>query len=155
MNGQRPSIKINFPWNLYFEQLFAADTYVRFINPFNFWHKYRIEHLETCGELDPVKDLERSYRLERQRKILNRQKQRSSKGTGLDLSHLREQTTSKTIFVIQPDVKLKYRGVEYHRCKIAGMRIYLGVEAKSTESSESRDRAFITQNISEIKYQDG
>jgi hypothetical protein len=57
----RKPIKISFPIGLYFEQLFSADTYVRFINPFGFWRRYRINHLETCHELDPVQYFERCY----------------------------------------------------------------------------------------------
>ncbi|MDJ0569853.1 MAG: hypothetical protein QNJ53_12500 [Pleurocapsa sp. MO_192.B19] len=59
---KRPT-KISFPFGLYLRQLFSADTYVRFINPFSFWRRYRINHLETCGELDTVEYLERCHQI--------------------------------------------------------------------------------------------
>lgn len=55
--------KISFPLALYLKQLFFADIYVRFINPFNFWRRYKIAILETCRQLDTVKYLEHCYKL--------------------------------------------------------------------------------------------
>ena len=67
--------KISFPFSLYFKQLFAADPYVRYINPFSFWHRYKINHLETCRELDTVEYLERCLQLQwRSPKLLNSRK---------------------------------------------------------------------------------
>lgn len=62
--GEKGAIKIGFPFGLYLKQLFSADTYVRYINPFNFWRRYRIDHLETCRELSTVKHLESCHKLD-------------------------------------------------------------------------------------------
>ena len=59
---QRP--KVNFPVIKYFQQLFASESYVKFINPFRFWRRYRINHLEACFSINLVQYLERCYQLE-------------------------------------------------------------------------------------------
>ncbi|MEN9517542.1 MAG: hypothetical protein RLZZ381_130 [Cyanobacteriota bacterium] len=105
-------IKVKFPFNLYFKQLFAQDTYVRFINPFGFWRRYRINHLETCCELNTVQYLESCYNLKR----------RSSKSIGdrnnqslKDISPCGQvpvqQISVHKIIVVIPSVELKYHGV--------------------------------------------
>jgi HSP20 family protein len=109
-------IKVKFPFNLYFKQLFAQDTYVRFINPFGFWRRYRINHLETCCELNTVQYLESCYN----------QKWRSSKSIGdrnnqnlKDISPCgqvpAQQISLHKIIVVIPRVELKYRSVNF--CK--------------------------------------
>ena len=55
--GEKRATKIIFPFGLYLKQLFLADTYTICINPFRFWHKYKINYLETCFELDTVQYL--------------------------------------------------------------------------------------------------
>lgn len=56
--------KISFPLGLYFQQLIYPNTYVRTIDPFTFWHRYKIKHLETCWEINLVSYLERCRKLE-------------------------------------------------------------------------------------------
>lgn len=56
------AIKFSFPLGSYFRQLFAADTYVRFINPLEFWRRHQIKHLNNCSKLDSVEHLKRCYR---------------------------------------------------------------------------------------------
>lgn len=50
---------LSFPVGLYFRQFFASDRAVKFINPFSFWHQYKIDYLETCWQFDPIRFLER------------------------------------------------------------------------------------------------
>lgn len=113
--------KISFPFGLYFKQLFSTDTYVRLINPFSFWHKYRNNYLETCCQLDTVEYLERCHQIEwRRAKLLPHQE---TKNTQSNLSCFLEQIEPNTIFIVQPSIKLKYRGVTYQTKEILGINI--------------------------------
>ena len=116
------SVKISFPFSLYFKQLFFHDTYVRFINPFGFWRRYRIQHLETCHEQDIVQHLECCHQLKWQAsKAINCG---DTKFTEIFLhSHFLQQITPNTILITQPSIKLKYRGVTYQTKKILGINI--------------------------------
>ncbi len=116
-------VKISFPISLYFKQLFSHDTYVRFINPFGFWRRYRIQHLETCHELDIVEYLERCHQLKWQAsKAINCG---NTKFTEIFLSsHFPvQQLPPNAILIIQPSIKLKYRGVTYQTKKILSINI--------------------------------
>ena len=120
--GEKRSIKIGFPFNLYFKQLFLADTYARFINPFRFWRKYQINHLETCRELDIVQNLERCRKLD----------YRFAKPTKIELEQdykeiltnsIFQQAELNTIYIFIPSIKLKYRGVSYYSRNILNINI--------------------------------
>ncbi|MBE9048431.1 hypothetical protein IQ255_29290 [Pleurocapsales cyanobacterium LEGE 10410] len=119
---EQRAIKISFPWNLYFKQLFATDNYVKFFNPFNFWRKYRTNHLEACREFEPVEHLERCYEIEGQVKIANYKTNNNTTDTHNTLPWNR--ISNNQILVVQPSIKLKYRGVEYQKTQIVG--IYIG-----------------------------
>jgi hypothetical protein len=117
----RKPIKISFPVGLYFEQLFSADTYVRFINPFGFWRRYRINHLETCRELDPVQYFERchqkSWRSAKSLDLLDLLdfpgNENYPETTIYGLYNIFQQADANMILVFQPKVQLEYRGVIY------------------------------------------
>ena len=51
---EKQQFTVNFPVLKYFQQLFASDSYVKFINPFRFWRRYRINHLEACWSINLV-----------------------------------------------------------------------------------------------------
>lgn len=106
-------IKVNFPLSKYLQQLFSSDVYVRFINPFSFWRRYRIERLETCWEIDTVKNLERCRQVKWQ-PGRSRHHQTSIK---TEIGSYRgvpwEKTPQNTILISQSSMKLKYRGVTY------------------------------------------
>ena len=111
--GRKRLTKISFPFSLYSKQLFSTDPYVKFINPFSFWRRYRINHLETCRELDTVQYLESCRKLDPQVAKLTK--------IGLDRDYtntsensLFKQAESNTIYISQPRIKLKYRGVTYY-----------------------------------------
>ncbi len=61
---EKQQFKVNFPILKYFQQLFASDSYVKFINPVRFWRRYRINHLEACWSINLVQYLESCYQLE-------------------------------------------------------------------------------------------
>lgn len=106
-------IKFSFPFSLYFKQLFSDNTYVRFINPFSFWRRYRVSHLETCRELNTVQYLESCYRAEwHSAKALKLEKNTDYKDTLTNNPIGRGK--SNTIHIFQPRIKLKYRGVSYY-----------------------------------------
>ena len=114
------TIKFSFPWSLYFRQLFAADTYVRFINPFNFWRRYRIKHLEKCSELDLIEHLERCYQKKcPQRKTRNCKTQSNQRVYPEKVNY--PESIYKQIFIVQSSENLKYRGVEYQKPKIVSI----------------------------------
>ncbi|MGF1590233.1 MAG: hypothetical protein ACFCU7_13500 [Pleurocapsa sp.] len=121
---EKRSVNISFPFGLYFQQLFSTDTYVRLINPFSFWHQYKINHLESCCELDTVAYLERCHQIEwRRAKLFAPEKaNRLTQTSAFNCFPLR-QIEPKTIFIVQPSRKLKYRGVIYHTQEILGMNI--------------------------------
>ncbi len=56
---EKQKIKIGFPFKLYFKQLFCPDLYVRLINPFRFWHRYKLDRLEACWDFNIIQYLER------------------------------------------------------------------------------------------------
>jgi hypothetical protein len=116
-------IKISFPFSLYFEQLFSHDTYVRFINPFSFWRKYKIKHLESCRELNTVQYLESCRELEwRSLKVHNKRSGKNSIKISTQ-SHPADRQISSTVFVLQPSIELKYRGVSYRTQRIVSVNI--------------------------------
>ena len=120
---EEQKIKVNFPINQYLQQLFAPNLYVKFINPFNFWRRYRIDHLEKCWAIDMVQYLERCRQIEWQ---LGRLPQ--------DIEPIKnfieirtygcvpwEKTPRNTILISQPSMKLKYRGVTYRTSNIVAV----------------------------------
>ncbi len=122
MNSQeKRTIKIKFPWGLYFQQLFSTDIYVKFINPFDFWRRYRIDHLENCRAINIVQRLEYCLQIEWQptqsdKKLLkNLSKINSYQGL------IWEKKPQNTILITQPSFKLQYRGVTYFTGSIVGI----------------------------------
>lgn len=114
------TIKFSFPWRLYFRQLFAAHTYVRFIDPFNFWRRYRIKHLEQCSELNPIEHLECCYQKKcPPRKTRNCKTQSNHRAYSEKLNS--PEPIYKQIFIVQSSENFKYRGVEYQKPKIVGI----------------------------------
>lgn len=104
-------IKVNFPFSLYFQQLFAQDTYVRFINPFSFWRRYRINFLETCCELNTVEHLESCYNLEWQSsKSIGCRNNQSFEEISDSSQVTAQQISLHKIIVVIPRVELKYHG---------------------------------------------
>ena len=111
--GEKLPTKIRFPFSLYLQQLFSTDVYVRFINPVKFWRKYKINHLETCCELDTVRHLELCLQLDWQYpRLLNFN--RNTDYINISTHALVKQAESNTIIISQPTVQLKHRGVIYH-----------------------------------------
>jgi hypothetical protein len=111
--GEKRPVKIAFPFDLYFKQLFSVDTYVKFINPFGFWRRYKINHLETCSELDIVEHLEQCYQLKwRLTKLSNARPNEDY--TDTSNNSLLKQAELNTIYISQPKIGLKYRGVSYY-----------------------------------------
>jgi hypothetical protein len=107
-------IKVNFPFSLYFRQLFAQDTYVRFINPFSFWRRHRINHLETCSALNTVQYLESCYNLEWQSsKSIDYRNNQNFKEISSSSQVSAQQISLHKIIIVIPSVELKYRGVAY------------------------------------------
>lgn len=130
--------KISFPFDLYFKQLFSTDSYVRFINPFSFWRRYKIEHLESCREFSTVQYLERCHQIEWQwSKLLAPQKnKRCPKLPSSEYLSLKQETRN-TMFIIRPSIKLKYRGVTYHTPEIIGININnLKIDPSSVEVND-------------------
>ncbi|MEM7592765.1 MAG: hypothetical protein AAF383_14800 [Cyanobacteria bacterium P01_A01_bin.83] len=115
------TIKFSFPWGLYFRQLFAADTYVRLINPFNFWYKYRIKHLEKCSELDLIGHLERCYQKKCIRAKTENFQVRLDPKVYKNLADSPKSSLYKQLFIVQSSENLKYRGIEYRKPKIVGI----------------------------------
>lgn len=143
-------IKINFPLALYFKQLFAADTYVRYINPFSFWRKYKINHLETCCELDTIKYLERCYRLQERSPRLSNINKNAEYINNLVCAPYK-QTDLNTIYISRPIVLLKYCGVTYliqdiYNISISCAKIDpLAIELNSWEQPSTPNRPNISQ----------
>ena len=102
--GQK--LKVNFPLKQYLQQLFASDTDLKFLNPFSFWRRYRINHLETCWAINPVQHLERCYQIEWKPLSLKAE-------TVMDFSFPGEKTIQNTLIISQPSFELKYHGVTY------------------------------------------
>jgi hypothetical protein len=106
-------IKVNFPFDLYFKQLFAQDTYVRFINPFSFWRRHRINHLETCCKLNTVQYLENCYHLgRRSSKSIDYRNNQSFNEISSSSQVPAQQMSLHKIIVVIPRVELKYRRVD-------------------------------------------
>ena len=103
---------------LYFKQLFYRNIYVRYINPFSFWRRYRINHLETCCQQDRVQYLERCYQLWRSPKPADYRKKVSCRAKSFDQSSL------NTILIIRPLTKLKYRSVTYQTRRFIVASVY-------------------------------
>ena len=56
--------RVNFPLRQYLQQLWGSERQVRCINPFSFWRRARINHLEACWAINIVQQLERCYQIE-------------------------------------------------------------------------------------------
>ena len=56
-------IKLKFPWLKYLKQIFNSSQYVTIVNPWKFWRRYRIEHLNACYQYNTVEFLERCRQL--------------------------------------------------------------------------------------------
>ncbi|GAB4532785.1 MAG: hypothetical protein Tsb0014_17580 [Pleurocapsa sp.] len=112
---EEQKIKVNFPISQYFQQLFSPDLYVKFINPFRFWRRYRINHLENCWAIDTVQYLECCRQIEWQPTIAQQDNEPIEKITEIAIYRgvLWENTPQNTILISQPSMKLKYRGVSY------------------------------------------
>lgn len=145
---QTKAIKFSFPFGLYFEQLFSNDTYVKFINPFSFWRKYRIEHLESCRELNTVRYLENCHQLEWQPLKLPNSNISNSSQKSIDTSN------AILIFVFEPGIELKYRGVTYRNKKIVSVNVNINslkIDSKALKVNNYKQSANCNQtNISEI-----
>ncbi|MEL6580884.1 MAG: hypothetical protein AAFQ14_14135 [Cyanobacteria bacterium J06621_12] len=121
---ERRATKIGFPIGLYLRQLFSAHTYVRYINPFSFWYRYKIDHLKACYEIDTVEYLENCRRLDCQAV------KHTSIGSNIDyadvsMGSLLQQTQLNTIYISQPLIKLRYRGVSYYTKDILNADIHV------------------------------
>lgn len=127
-------IKISFPWILYFKQLFAVNTYVRFINPFNFWHRHKIKHLEKCSELDLIEHLERCYQKKCPQAKTRNCKVETKQKIYLAKLNSPEPIPCRQLFVVWSRENLKYRGIEYSKPKIIG--IYFDRIALDSHSSQ-------------------
>ena len=116
-------IRVNFPLRQYFQQLFEAKGYVKFINPVSFWRRYRINHLEACWAINIVQQLEQCYQREWQP---GRARAHRGNGAGQDFELRKnsteivtegglpwKKTAQNAILMPQPRMKLKYRGVIY------------------------------------------
>ena len=122
--GEKRAIKIGFPFGLYLKQLFSTDTYVRYINPFSFWRRYKIDYLKTCHELDTVQYLENCLQLDYQvRKQTNIDL--GIDYTDVSMNSLLRQAQLNTIYISQPLIKLKYRGVSYCIRDISNVEIHI------------------------------
>ena len=122
--GEKLPIKIAFPFSLYLKQLFSTDPYVRYINPFSFWRRYKINHLETCHELNTVQYLKRCYQLDSQ--LAKSTKILLDRGYVDTLTNsLLKQAEFNTIYISQPWIELKYRGVSYYSKDVFSININL------------------------------
>ena len=133
---EKRAVKIGFPFGLYFKQLFSANTYARYINPFSFWRRYRIDHLKTCHALNTVRHLENCFQLDSQ--VVKQ----TNIGSELDyesaaMNSLFQQARSNTIHISRPRIELKYRGVSYYTRDILNVYIHVVEIDPSTVSSNS------------------
>ena len=124
MNREKRAIKVGFPFGLYFKQLFSGDPYVRYINPFSFWRRYKIDRLEASYALNTVRHLENCLLLDCQAAI------QTNIGLNLDYTSaaiysLFPQARSNAIHISQPRIELKYRGVSYFIEDISNIDVHL------------------------------
>ena len=138
---EEQKIKISFPLGLYLQQLFCPDIYVKFINPFKFWRRYRINHLEACWEINTVRYLERCRKIEWQPARQQQNNKPIKNFTEIDTYRcFWENTPHNLILISQPSMKLKYRGVTYLTNRI------VAVNASKVETQPSQ----VTLDGSEI-----
>lgn len=136
MNREKRTTKMSFPFGLYLKQLFSADTYVKYINPFSFWHRYKIDRLEACRELDTVKYLENCRQLDCQ--VIKHANTGLDKDyTDVSVNSLSKQTELNTIYISQPWIELKYRGVSYYTRDTSNINIHVVEIDPSTVKSNS------------------
>ena len=76
-----------FPVFKYFKQLFSSSK-LAVCHPVKFWYQHKSQHLETCWQLDVVKQFNCSWNLD---------------------------IEQKQSLPNHPPIKLKYRGVTYYR----------------------------------------
>ncbi len=159
---EEQKIKISFPISQYFQQLFGPDFYVKFINPFSFWRRYRIDHLESCWEIDIVRYLERCYQIEEpatKSQPDNRPKNFTETGKYRGLPW--EKTPQNMILISQPSFELKYRGVTYRTSSIVAIDadkieikpdlLILDSSKKLATSSNNSNISQTSSNISQPK----
>lgn len=130
-------IKFDFPLGLYFQQLFDANAYVKFFNPYNFWRSYRIQHLETCWEFNTVKYLEDCYQIEwkPEKSATIKPVEISTKTDSYKILPW-EKTPRNTILMVQPPMELKYRGITYTTSRIVAVDVnHIKGDRHRTESS--------------------
>lgn len=153
-------IKISFPVGLYFQQLFSADIYVKFINPFNFWRRYRIDHLENCRAIDIVRHLECCRQIEWQPTQVPQEPVKTLKAIGSYRGLPWEKTPQNTILMSQPSFELKYHGVTYRTSSVAPTKAHkleinqplLSSQNNSEEHPTSHDQPNLeaSGNISQL-----
>ena len=122
----RPSkpTTISFPWRLYWQQLFSPNVYVKFISPFNFWRRYKIDHLETCRERDIIGHLQRCYHQQARMPKSSHTAKDSQIAENDSLGHLSPvQPSPQILLIVRPKIKLKYRGVAYDLKEVMGIQI--------------------------------
>ena len=112
---EKQQFTVNFPVLKYFQQLFASDSYVKFINPFRFWRRYRINHLEACWSINLVQYLERCHQLEWSPVQLqeNPDFMNNLSQIPIYLGLPWEKTSQNTLLITQTPFELKYRDVTY------------------------------------------
>ena len=100
-----------FPVRKYFRQIFSNSSYVTIINPFKFWRKYRVEHLENCYEYNLTLLLERCQKKE----CLSSKPDWENDSVWWKKCRTLpfEQQNRNAIVISQPNYELKYRGVSY------------------------------------------
>jgi hypothetical protein len=147
-------IKLRFPLYLYFQQLFTPDLYVKFINPFSFWRRYRINHLETCWEFNLVRHLENCRKIDLQPKNFQ-QPTATDKITVTSIFRGLpwEKNPKNTILITQPTIQLKYRGVIYHIDLILGIDIDR-IKTKGDRITDDSPKTIIDCNNSYISQSD-
>ena len=151
-------IKVNFPISQYFQQLFCPDTYVKFINPFSFWRRYRINHLDNCWAINIVQYLERCRKVKWQPARPQQDNEEPIKNftaTGTYRSVPWEKTHQNTILIAliaQPIVELKYRGVTYRTSGIVAVnanKVEIKPSLVTLDSSEKLSPSSNNSNNSE------
>ncbi len=143
-------IKVNFPINQYLQQLFCSDTYVKFINPFSFWRRYRINHLDNCWAINIVEYLERCRKIEWQpvRQHQDNEPIKNFIATGRYRSVPWEKTQQNTILIAQPILELKYRGVTYRTSGIVAVNANKVEIKPSLVTLDSSEKLFPSSNNS-------